>query len=121
MADHDRQPRERGISGRRTQDNEFEARRITDHEIGLFVWANVVDEFGSTVVRCDSRLSGVAVEPGTVNASFKITIRTPWLRPGRYFVDLYLLNFGLYDGWEQACTFEVLPLLPYKHTPQKRP
>ena len=45
---------------------EFEARRVTDHEIGTYAWANVVDEFGNIIVRCDSRLSGVAVEPGIV-------------------------------------------------------
>ena len=95
---------------------EFEACRITDHEIGTYASANIVDESGNIIVRCDSRLSGVMVEPGIVDVSFVITIRTPWLRPGRYFVDLYLENFGLYDGWERACTFEVLPVLPYKHT-----
>jgi lipopolysaccharide transport system ATP-binding protein len=95
---------------------EFEARRITDHEIGAYAWANIVDESGNIVVRCDSRLSGVAIDPGIVDASFAITIQTPWFRPGRYFVDLYLENFGLYDGWERACTFEVQPVLPYKHT-----
>ena len=31
-------------------------------------------------------------------------------------MDLYLENFGLYDGWERACTFDIFPVLPYRHT-----
>ena len=95
---------------------EFEASRITDHEVVPFAWANFIDESGVIVARCDSRLAGVAIEPGAIDASFRLSLRTPWLRPGRYFVDIFLENYGLYDGWERACTFEVLPVLPYRHT-----
>jgi lipopolysaccharide transport system ATP-binding protein len=102
-----------GVDEEKTID--FDAHRVTDHEVGVYAWENIVDESGSVVTRCDSRLSGVVVPPGTGAVSFRLSIRTPWLRPGRYFVDLYLGNYGIYDAWERACTFEVLPLLPYPY------
>lgn len=94
----------------------FTAHRLTDHQIGFYVWANIVDETGVLVARCDSRLSGVTVQPGITEATLRLSVRTPWMRPGRYFVDLFLGNYGVFDGYERACTFEVLPLLPYDHT-----
>ena len=36
---------------------------MTDHEIGTYASANIVDESGNIIVRCDSRLSGVVVNP----------------------------------------------------------
>lgn len=95
---------------------EFTAHRFTDHEIGFYAWANIVDEAGVLVARCDTRLAGVTVEPGIVDATLRLSIHTPWMRPGRYFVDLFLGNYGLFDGYERACTFEVLDLLPYRHS-----
>lgn len=96
---------------------EFRAQRFTSEDTGFYPSANIVDESGVVVARCDGRLVGVMAPPiGAVDASFRFSVRTPWLRPGRYFVDLFLENFGLYDRWERACTFEVLPVLPYKHT-----
>jgi lipopolysaccharide transport system ATP-binding protein len=95
---------------------EFTAHRFTDHVIGFYAWANIVDETGTLVARCDTRLSGVTVQPGVTDATLRLTVRSPWMRPGRYFVDLYLGNFGTFDGFERACTFEVLPLLPYAYT-----
>jgi lipopolysaccharide transport system ATP-binding protein len=96
---------------------EFSAHRLTTEDTGFYPSANIVDEKGTVVARCDGRLMDAMVSPtGASKASFRFTLRTPWLRPGRYYVDVLLENFGLYDHWERACTFEVLPVLPYKHT-----
>jgi lipopolysaccharide transport system ATP-binding protein len=94
----------------------FHARRETDHDIGFYASAHVLDEGGISIAHCDSRLSGAVVGPGLEEASFRLEMRSPWLRPGRYYVDLILVNYGLFDRWERACTFEVLPMLPYSHT-----
>ena len=41
-------------------------------------------------------------------------MRTPWLRPGVYTVDLSLWGMRLVaDAWHGACSFRVLPILPY--------
>jgi len=96
---------------------EFSAHRFTTEDTGFYPSANIANEAGIVVARCDGRLMGAIVPPtGAIDASFRFSLRTPWLRPGRYFVDLFLENFGLYDHWERACTFEVLPVLPYRHT-----
>jgi lipopolysaccharide transport system ATP-binding protein len=95
---------------------EFEARRNTEEETGFYASAHVLDEAGIVILRCDSRLTGAEVGPGASEVSFRVSIRTPWLKPGRYFVDLILENYGLYDLWERAVTFEVLPVLPYRFT-----
>jgi lipopolysaccharide transport system ATP-binding protein len=95
---------------------EFTARRHTGEPTGFWASANITDEAGAVVARCDSRLSGILLTPGASEASFRVDVRSPWLRPGTYHVDLYLENYGLYDHWERACSFDVLPALPYQHT-----
>ena len=40
-------------------------------------------------------------------------IRGPWLKPGRYTVDVFVCQAGVLDAWEGAGAFEVLPVLPY--------
>jgi lipopolysaccharide transport system ATP-binding protein len=93
---------------------EFEARRNTREETGFYPSVHILDETGVVLLRCDSRLAGSEVGPGASAASFRVSIRTPWLRPGRFYVDILLVNYGLYDLWERAITFEVLPVLPYR-------
>jgi lipopolysaccharide transport system ATP-binding protein len=45
-----------------------------------------------------------------------LTLRSPWLQPGRYALDLFLCRAGVIDAWEGACSFQVLPDLPYPNT-----
>jgi lipopolysaccharide transport system ATP-binding protein len=43
-----------------------------------------------------------------------VVVRTPWLKPGAYTVDM-MIHAGGHptDIWEQACHFQVLPVTPY--------
>jgi lipopolysaccharide transport system ATP-binding protein len=74
----------------------------------------VLDANREVVARCDSRLVDFFVDPRD-EVHGKVVLRTPWLRPGIYTVDLSLWGARLVaDSWEGACSFRVLPILPYK-------
>jgi lipopolysaccharide transport system ATP-binding protein len=67
------------------------------------------------VAQCDSRLLGQWFE-AEAELEIEFSIRSPWLKPGTYRVDVFLCAAGFIDQCEHACTFEVLPLLPYPAT-----
>jgi lipopolysaccharide transport system ATP-binding protein len=47
----------------------------------------------------------------------ELVIAGPWLRPGRYRLDLYLCTgSGIVDLLAHACVFEVNAVLPYPHS-----
>jgi lipopolysaccharide transport system ATP-binding protein len=92
---------------------EFTALRRHNTPNGFWAWAHFVDDQGTLIAKCDSRLSDVVVAPEFREVTMRLALRSPWLRPGRYFVDLFLGDHGLFDGYERACSFEVLPVLPY--------
>lgn len=78
------------------------------------VRCDVLDANREVVARCDSRLVDFFVDPRD-EVHGKVVLRTPWLRPGIYTVDLSLWGARLVaDSWEGACSFRVLPILPYK-------
>ena len=77
-----------------------------------FVSCHINDENGQTIVQCDSRLVGFWLNPAREQRAI-LRIGHPWLKPGRYTVDLFACKSGILDGWEGACQFEILPLLPY--------
>ncbi|HYA44123.1 MAG TPA: ATP-binding cassette domain-containing protein, partial [Acidimicrobiales bacterium] len=77
------------------------------------VLCDVFDDNREIVARCDSRLVEFWVDPRT-EVHGTLAIRTPWLRPGVYTVDLSLWGSRVAtDIWEGACSFRVLPILPY--------
>lgn len=91
---------------------EFVTTANSDFVGQFFVSAHVNNEDGVTVLQCDSRLvnfwTGARDE---VKATLRIG--SPWLKPGRYTVDLYLCKNGVLDAWDGACSFQVMPILPY--------
>ncbi len=75
----------------------------------------VNNEDGMVIAQCDSRVVDFYLDPATENEG-RLLIRTPWLKPGAYTVDLFLYAGGhATDIWEQACHFQVLPVTPYPH------
>ncbi|MCK8610142.1 ABC transporter ATP-binding protein [Agromyces sp. C10] len=85
-------------------------------EIGrYYVSCHLTDANGSTVVQCDSRLTGTWLEPDSPH-EVTLDIDGLWLRPGRYSIDVFLCSVGVMDAWEGAASFEVLPGLPYPET-----
>ncbi|GAA1919581.1 hypothetical protein GCM10009775_10210 [Microbacterium aoyamense] len=77
-----------------------------------FLRARIKDMNGAEIVRCDSRLTGHWFDP-TLRQEGKVRIRNLWLKPGRYTVDMWICQAGVFDGWDYAESFEVLPSLPY--------
>jgi lipopolysaccharide transport system ATP-binding protein len=74
--------------------------------------AHIVDEVGTTVAQCDSRLVGFWFQD-TPSYTGSLKIATPWLKPGRYHVDVFICSRGFVDFFERACTVTVSPNLPY--------
>ena len=73
------------------------------------------NEDGMVIAQCDSRVVDFLLDPATDNHG-RLQVRTPWLKPGAYTVDLFLHAGGrLADIWEQALHFQVLPVTPYPH------
>jgi lipopolysaccharide transport system ATP-binding protein len=82
----------------------------------LYLSAHVVDASGQVVAQCDSRLVGVeVVASGAAEGCF--VLKSPWLKPGDYHVDLFICGagMGILDLFERSCKLTVLPLLPYEH------
>lgn len=77
-----------------------------------YVSTHIADANGTVVAQCDSRLSGVWLDPSAAH-EMTLSVADLWLRPGRYSVDVFLCNMGVLDSWEGAGAFEVLPGLPY--------
>ena len=75
----------------------------------------ITNEDGMVITQCDSRVVDFWLDASTDNEG-RLQIRTPWLKPGAYTVDLFLYAGGqATDIWEQACHFQVLPVTPYPH------
>jgi len=71
------------------------------------------NEDGMVIAQCDSRVVDFWLDPST-DAQGRLRLRTPWLKPGAYTVDLFIHAGGrATDIWEQACHFQVLPVTPY--------
>ncbi len=75
----------------------------------------VNNEDGMLIAQCDSRVADFYLDPST-DVEGRLRLRTPWLKPGAYTVDLFIVAGGrAADIWEQACHFQVLPVSPYAH------
>jgi lipopolysaccharide transport system ATP-binding protein len=75
----------------------------------------VNNEDGTLIAQCDSRVADFYLDPST-DVEARLRLRSPWLKPGAYTVDLFIVAGGrAADIWEQACHFQVLPVSPYSH------
>ncbi len=73
------------------------------------------NEDGMVIAQCDSRVVDYVLDPAT-DTNGRLTIRAPWLKPGAYTVDAFVVGGGqATDIWEQCCHFQVLPVSPYPH------
>jgi lipopolysaccharide transport system ATP-binding protein len=94
----------------------FEIQRRSKLVGKMWLSAHIVDSAGAVVVQCDSRLVGAWIEDSErLSGQFRFT--TPWLKPGTYRVDLYLVCAGsMVDSWEGACPLNISPVLPYSNS-----
>lgn len=87
-----------------------------------WISCHISNEDGVVVTQCDSRLVGFWIDAHQLGET-TLTIRGPWLKPGRYTVDLFLSRMRVgpagrartvaIDTWAGAAMFTVLPALPY--------
>lgn len=91
---------------------EFEIERRRPFSTKYFVACQIVNELGSVLVHCDSRMADHWIEPSP-NFRGRFSFRTPWLKPGDYRVEFYVCCNGVIDQLEDACRFTVSTLLPY--------
>ena len=91
---------------------EFDVGVNDDIPGNYFVSCHINDANGNVMVQCDSRLTGAWFDPRQ-RQSGSLTIRNLWLKPGRYTVDMYLCQAGIFDAWEGADVIDVLPSPPY--------
>src|SRR5260221_1714726 len=98
----------------------FELERRGKRRGRMWVRATIADSNGLIVTQCDSRLVGFTVEDHP-RIKGQVRFTTPWLRPGRYRVDLAvgMHSFGepwTLDYWEGATSLFVSPVLPYPNS-----
>jgi lipopolysaccharide transport system ATP-binding protein len=96
---------------------EFSIKRMRPTGDKAWVSAHITDELGDIILQCDSRLVGHWFEfDDTYDGRFVLT--NPWLKPGTYYVDLYVCSNseGIVDEFERACKLEIRPALPYPMT-----
>lgn len=83
---------------------------ITDY----WVSAHIVDDGGTIIAQCDSRLNGITFDSRR-GYSGRLTVDHLWLKPGTYTVDLFACQQGaIPDAWDAAWRFEVMPDLRYE-------
>lgn len=92
---------------------EFKTTANPDVPGKYYISAHINDRDGMTVLQCDSRVRGFWLDSATEHTA-RLSIGQPWLKPGTYTVDLFVCRAGVLDGWEGACAFQVMPVLPYE-------
>jgi lipopolysaccharide transport system ATP-binding protein len=95
----------------------FEIARRSNPVGKLWLSALVVNSSGTIVAQCDSRL----VNPlfgDFQRLSGQFRLRSPWLKPGSYWIDFFICatGLGIVDGWEGACCLNISPVLPYQNS-----
>jgi lipopolysaccharide transport system ATP-binding protein len=78
----------------------------------MWLSALVVDSSGTVLAQCDSRLVDALLGDFEQMVG-QFRLRSPWLKPGSYRVDLFICATGIVDVWEGACTINISPILPY--------
>ena len=88
-----------------------------DNPPGLWVAVLVKDERGLEIAHCDSRAVGMMLDDaGSAACEIEFSFEQPWMKPGRYWLDVFLCASGIIDHYAEACMFEVSPILPYAET-----
>jgi len=87
----------------------------SDQKTGrCWIWVTISDEQGNPICQCDSRINDGIVNTGPQSYEVRFELRTPWLKPGDYYVSLQIRGFAVADVCENVCSFRVLPILPYE-------
>lgn len=94
----------------------IEQQRSANQRFCALLW--IYDSDNRIVTQCDSRLLGEWFEPQE-RLELRVSIRSPWLAPGRYKIGVALRTQGQHESIDEvfgACDLVVLPILPYEAT-----
>jgi lipopolysaccharide transport system ATP-binding protein len=92
----------------------FSINRVGNEVGRMYLSCHIVDDRGAVVLQCDSRLVGHTLDDAD-DYHGTLKIGQPWLKPGRYRIDMYLCaTRGLMDAFEGAAVLQVSPELPYE-------
>ena len=79
-----------------------------------WVSAHIVDDGGSVITQCDSRLNGITFDSTQAHRG-TLSIKNLWLKPGSYTVDIFACQVAdVPDSWDAAWRFEVMPDVRYE-------
>ena len=93
----------------------FSIKRFKPGSAKFVVSCHILDNQGAILLQCDSQMVGHWIEAGDTYHG-ELTITTPWLKPGKYRVDMYICSSGMLDRFEHACRIHVAPSIPYAFT-----
>jgi len=96
------------------EDKQFQfriRRRVNGSEM-LYLSAHLIGEEGEIITQCDSRLIDYWL-PNKEMITGCFQIRYLWLRPGNYFIEMFICSPGKILA-RSACGFKISQLLPYR-------
>ncbi len=94
----------------------FTIKRFKHYAAPVYVSCLLTSPSGVELIQGDSRLLNFWLK-SCPSACGELRVRTPWLRPGDYRLDVFVCAAGgLIDQFEHAATVKVAALLPYPET-----
>ena len=90
----------------------FEIKRFKPYASPAWVSCHIYDPTGAAVIQADSETTEFWFGPCD---GFKgqLSVRTPWLKPGDYRVQMRVCNAGVVDAVEYGATLRVIDIFPY--------
>jgi lipopolysaccharide transport system ATP-binding protein len=91
----------------------FVIEQFKPYEGNYWVASQLVNDQGVVLLQFDGSAIGQYVKASS-RYEGTFTFRTPWLKPGDYWLDFFLCANGVLDRFERAVSIHVIPLLPYR-------
>jgi lipopolysaccharide transport system ATP-binding protein len=88
---------------------------MNPNEVPCYLALYFLNENGQQLFVIDSRHVDQAVVPGDA-LTITVVLRGPWMAPGEYRINAFILGYGVIDKWEDACRFGISNDLPYHGT-----
>ncbi len=90
----------------------FTIRRFKPYITPAWISCHVFDSNGAALLQADSETTGFWFGP-CESFEGQISLRSPWLKPGDYRVQLRICSAGVLDNVEYAAILRVIDVFPY--------
>jgi len=117
------EPTKQVFASEEAKEFEFTIERFAELEGDYSLVVEVEDDTGVLISRLDSLWLGKLLR-GDRSTGGKLTIRTPWLRPGNYTINAFLNGVGIHStfDWAMRLTrFTVAPNMPFPNMAEPDP